>query len=106
MDRVKRGYEIYARDLFELLKNELGLHLTLIKGNGKRKPDEKVVFNLSRDSAVNKAICAVVGRRWKYYIEFVTFAAGLAPILLSRKFDAFYVLEGPIYKFLAKWRRL
>jgi 1,2-diacylglycerol 3-alpha-glucosyltransferase len=106
MDRVKRGYEIYARDLFELLKNEPGFDLTLIKGNGKRKADEKVVFNLSRDSAANRAICAVIGRQWKYYIEFVTFALGMLPLLLFSRFDAFYALEGPIYKFLSKWRRL
>src|SRR5205085_9386168 len=38
------------------------------------------------------------------YIEFATFAFGLVPLLLRRGFDAFYVIEGPLYKFLHRWR--
>jgi glycosyltransferase involved in cell wall biosynthesis len=51
-------------------------------------------------------LCRVVGSRWKYYIEYVSFAIGLLPLLLSKSFAAFYVMETPIYKFLSRWRGL
>jgi glycosyltransferase involved in cell wall biosynthesis len=104
MDRVRRGFEIHARDLFELLRNDTELELILLKGSGVGRIDEKVVFNLHRDSAANRLLCRVVGSRWKYYIEYVSFAVGLLPLLLSRSFDAFYVMEAPLYKFLSRWR--
>jgi glycosyltransferase involved in cell wall biosynthesis len=106
MDKVKRGFEIHARDLFELLRDDSQLELTLLKGTGIRRIDEKVVFNLHRDSIANRAMCRVVGSRWKYYIEYVSFAIGLLPLLVSKSFDAFYVMEAPIYKFLSRWRAL
>jgi hypothetical protein len=106
MDRVKRGFEIHARDLFELLRNDAELELTLLKGSGVRRADEKVVFNLPRDSVANRLLCRVVGSRWKYYIEYASFAIGLLPLLVSRSFDAFYVMEAPLYKFLSRWREL
>jgi 1,2-diacylglycerol 3-alpha-glucosyltransferase len=106
MDRVKRGFEIHARDLFELLRDDPQLELLLLKGNGVRRADEKVVFNLHRDSIVNRLLCRVVGSRWKYYIEYVSFAFGLLPLLVFRSIEAFYVMEGPVYKFLSRWRRL
>jgi 1,2-diacylglycerol 3-alpha-glucosyltransferase len=104
MDRVKRGYEIHARDLFDLLRDDPEIELTLLKGNGPRQAGEKVVFNLHRDGFVNRLLCRVVGMRWKYYIEYVSFALGLLPMLLFRSFDAFYVMEAPLYKFLSRWR--
>ena len=104
MDKVKRGFEIHARDLFELLRNDPQLELILLKGSGVRRVDEKVVFNLHRDSMANRLLCRVVGARWKYYIEYVSFAIGLLPLLVSRSFDAFYVMEAPLYKFLSRWR--
>ena len=104
MDKVKRGFEIHARDLFELLRNDPRLELTLLKGSGVRRSDEKVVLNLHRDSPANRLLCRIVGARWRYYIEYVSFAAGLLPLLLSRSFDAFYVMEAPLYKFLGRWR--
>jgi glycosyltransferase involved in cell wall biosynthesis len=105
MDKVKRGYEIYARDLFGLLQDVPDFSVTLIKGSGKREPDEKVIFNLQRDSLANRVLCRFVGWQWKYYIEFATFACGLVPLLLFGGFNVFYVLEGPLYKFLNRWRR-
>lgn len=106
MDKVKRGFEIHARDLFELMQGDSALELTLLKGNGARHENETVVFNLHRDGFMNRMMCHVVGSRWKYYIEYVSFALGLLPILLSRTFDAFYVMEAPLYKFLSRWRHL
>ena len=105
MDKVKRGYEIHARDLFDLLNGDPEIELKLLKGNGPRRAGEKVVFNLHRDGVVNRMLCRVVGTRWKYYIEYVSFAVGLIPLLLFRSFDAFYVMEAPLYKFLSRWRQ-
>lgn len=106
MDRVKRGFEIHARDLFELLRDDPQLELTLLKGNGVRRADEKVVFNLHRDSIPNRLLCRFVGSRWKYYIEYVSFALGLLPLLIFRTVEALYVMEAPVYKFLSRWRGL
>lgn len=104
-DRVKRGFETYVRDLFELLRGEPEFEVTLLKGSGDRRPGERVVFNWHRDSVPTRLLCRVVGRCWRYYIEFATFAAGLLPTLLRDRFDVFYVLEAPLYKFLFRWRR-
>lgn len=106
MDKVKRGFEIHARDLFELLRNDPQLELTLLKGTGARHADEKIVFNLHRDSIANRILCRAAGSHKKYYIEYVSFALGLLPLLVSEAFDAFYVMEAPIYKFLSRWRAL
>ncbi len=104
MDKVKRGYEVYARDLFELLRKEPDFRLTLLKGNGLPRGNEKVIFNLHRDGFLNRLLCRFFGVQWRYYIEYVSFAFGLLPLLLFKRFDAFYVLEAPLYKFLSRWR--
>jgi glycosyltransferase involved in cell wall biosynthesis len=106
MDKVKRGFEIHARDLFELLRNDPQIELVLLKGSGARRTDEKVVFSLHRDSSLNRLLCRFVGDRWKYYIEYASFALGMLPLLATKSFDAFYVMEGPLYKFLSRWRGL
>jgi glycosyltransferase involved in cell wall biosynthesis len=106
MDAVKRGFETHARDLFELLRGDAELELTLLKGSGLRCSDETVVFNLPRESLPNRFLCRFVGNNRKYQIEFFSFALGLLPVLIFRRFDALYVLEGTLYTFLNHWRRL
>lgn len=106
MDNVKRGFETHARDLFELLSGDPQIDLTLLKGNGVRRRKERVVFNLPRDSAANRLLCRLVGAHRRYQIEWLSFALGLLPWLLLERFDAFYVLEGWMYKFLSRWRRM
>ena len=104
MDNVKRGFETHARDLFDLLREDNDLDVRLLKGSGARGVHEIVVPCLPRDSIANRLLCRIVGNRRRYQIEFISFACGLLPILLFRRFDAFYVLEGWIYKFLSRWR--
>jgi glycosyltransferase involved in cell wall biosynthesis len=106
MDKVKRGFEAHARDLFELLRYDDRLDLTLIKGSGVRRPREKVIFNFHRQSAANGLLCRVVGESRRWYIEFVSFAVGLLPLLFLKRFDAFYVSEGALYRFLRWWRHV
>lgn len=105
MDRVKRGYEVYGRELFELLKDASDFDLFLLKGSGPKQDNERIVFNLHRDSLLTRLICKLIGLQWRYYVEFATFASALAPRLALWRCDVFYALEAPIYKFLWRWRR-
>jgi len=106
MDKVKRGFEAHARDLFELLRDDDRLDLTLIKGSGVERPREKVIFNLHRESAANGVLCRFFGESRRWYIEFMSFSIGLLPLLFQKKFDTFYVSEATLYRFLRWWRHV
>jgi 1,2-diacylglycerol 3-alpha-glucosyltransferase len=106
MERVRRGYEVYAKDLFELLKADSVIEVTLIKGGGRRTEREQIIPNLFRDSTVTRLLCGLFGHQRKLFIEFLSFSWMF--ILLGRvhQYDALYVLEASVYKHLHLFRRL
>lgn len=104
LGRVKRGFETLARELFDHLQEDGRLEVHLLKGGGESSPTEQVVPNIYRDSWLNHALCTVLGRRRRYYVEFLSFCMAMGPIILLGRPDVVFTLEEPINKFLVKWR--
>ncbi|MCX8090914.1 MAG: glycosyltransferase family 4 protein [Verrucomicrobiae bacterium] len=105
LDRVRRGFEAYARDLFNLLREVPSFDCWLVKGSGSRGPGEMSVGNIPRNTRLNRLLARVSGKH-PLFVEFVSFDLCLTPLLVTRRFDVAYVLEPPVYKFLGLWRRL
>lgn len=105
LGRVKRGFETLARELFDHLREDGRLDVHLLKGGGQNAPAERTVPNIYRDSSLNHAICAIIGRRRRYWVEFLSFCAALGPIVALGKPDVIFTLEEPVNKFLSKWRQ-
>ncbi len=102
---VQRGFETYARDLFERLRDDGGIDVTLLKGAGERAADERVINCIRRDASLNAALCRVMGDDKRYVIEYGSFCLAMLPHLVASAPDVVYVLEAPVYKFLRAWRR-
>lgn len=99
LGRVLRGHEIFARELFELLRGEVDL--TLFKGGGEPADDERVIANVPRTAACLADVHVAVSPKWqaaaqeqeRLRIEHETFAyAALGP-LLEGGYDVVHCLE-------------
>ena len=99
LGRVLRGHEIFARELFELLRGDV--EITLFKGGGEPAPAEVVVANVPRTAACLADVHVAVSPKWqaaaqeqeRLRIEHETFAwAALGP-LLEGGFDVVHCLE-------------
>jgi 1,2-diacylglycerol 3-alpha-glucosyltransferase len=106
LGKVRRGFETHARDLFDRLRSDGQLDVTLLKGGGSFARGEVVIPNFHRDSWINRAICSVAGVSKRFYIEYLSFCATLGPLVRLGNPDVIYTLEAPIYKFLLTWRKL
>lgn len=85
---IQRGHEVFARDLFELLRD--AVDITLFKGGGMPAPGEIVIDNVSRNSPLVKDVHVATSPKWvaaiqeseRLRLEAETFAyAALKPLL-------------------------
>lgn len=99
LGRVLRGHEIFARELFELLRGEVDI--TLFKGGGEAAPHEIVIPNVPRTAPSLADVHVAVSPKWqaaaqeseRLRIEHETFAyAALGPLLEGR-YDVVHCLE-------------
>lgn len=104
--RVNRGFETLARELFDHLHNDLTLDVRLFKGGGPSTKVERRIPNIHRGSLMNRAICAIIGKHRRFWLEYLSFCAVLAAFVIIDRPAVIYVLEAPIYKFLLRWRKL
>jgi 1,2-diacylglycerol 3-alpha-glucosyltransferase len=104
LDHAHRGFESFARECFDALRGEEGLHLELVKGSGPDAPDERSVPTLRRDAAAARALGAIA-RRPAFVAEHVAFSASLAPLIARRRPDVVYFSEWHVGRALALWRR-
>lgn len=99
LGNVVRGHEIFARDLFDLLQDDI--EITLFKGGGAATPREVVIPNIPRDAAVLDQVHVAVSPRWasavqeqeRSRIEHETFAYAALRPLLEGGFDVIHCLE-------------
>lgn len=103
--RVRRGYETYARDLFDRLREDGRVDATLLKGGGATAPGERVVACIHRDMKLNHALRAMLPWHKKYAVEYGSFCLSMLPLLVASPPDVVYAIEVPVYKFLRAWRR-
>jgi glycosyltransferase involved in cell wall biosynthesis len=104
LDHVRRGFETFARECFEALRDRDDLRIELVKGSGERAPQERVVPLLRRDTAAARALARTRSLP-PFAAEHVTFAAALVPTLVRRRPDVVYFSEWHLGRALGAWRR-
>lgn len=82
---IKRGYETFAEDLFTHLESEIDV--TLFKGGGAARENEKVLPNIKRNSILLGGKRSPISWEKRYSIEQCTFSVPLAYELFKDKYD-------------------
>lgn len=112
LGNVRRGHEVFARSLFDMLRDDLDI--TLFKGGGEMMANEVVVPHIPRSSALLKDMHLTVSPKWlagateveSMRIEGESFAWGVLPHLLAGNFDVIHCLEQEVSNTLYDMRHL
>ncbi|OOG51169.1 glycosyltransferase family 4 protein [Polaromonas sp. C04] len=112
LGNVYRGHEVFARDLFSLLRD--AVDITLFKGGGISAPQEQVVDNLPRNAPFLDHIHVSASPKWqasakeseRIRIEGVTFAYAALKPLLEGEFDVIHCLERDVCDVIYDHRHL
>jgi len=105
LDHARRGYETFARECFEALRDDPRLDLELVKGSGARGYRERALFTLRRDGALAQAMGRAFGFR-PFRLEALAFAFAMYPLLVRRRPELVYLSEWDTAVGLAKLRSL
>lgn len=105
LDHARRGYESFARESFEALRDATGLRLELVKGSGPRLPSERKVPTLRRDRPFTRVIARST-RVPSFRVEARAFGYALAPLLVTSRPDVVYVSEWDTARALSQLRRV
>ena len=104
LEHAHRGFESFARECFDTLRDDPRLDLQLVKGSGPTGDRERSVPSLKRDARFARAL----GRAWRrnpLCVEQLAFAFSLQPEILRRRPDVVYLSEWYTGKGLAALRR-
>lgn len=104
LDHARRGFESFARECFEALRDQPGLRLELLKGSGPTGPAEARAPLLRRDRLPARVLARAL-RTHPFRVEHTAFALGLLPLLARRRPDLVYLSEWDTAKALALARR-
>lgn len=112
LGHVDRGHEIFARDLFEMLKG--AVDITLLKGGGANMVGERVVDNIPRNSILLAHIKLPVSPKWmsaaqeeeRLRVETETFAYASLKPLLDGAYDVIHCLEQEVCNIVYAHRHL
>jgi 1,2-diacylglycerol 3-alpha-glucosyltransferase len=96
---IRRGHEVFARDLFDLLKHDLDI--SLFKGGGEATERELVAPNIPRNSKALAGVHALASPKWmaaaqeqeRLRAEGESFTWGALPALLAGGYDIVHTLE-------------
>ena len=107
LDHARRGFESFAREAFEALRDEPLLDLELVKASGPDGDRERSVWTLRR----NQRLARALGRVWGQphdgsHVEQLAFALSLQPYILRRKPQVVYLSEWYTAKALSALRRI
>jgi len=104
LEHTHRGFESFARECFEVLRDEPLLDLELVKASGPDGDRERAVRALKRDDGLARAL----GRLWHgaLQVEQLAFAVSLQREILCRRPDVVYFSEWYTGKGLAALRNL
>jgi glycosyltransferase involved in cell wall biosynthesis len=109
---INRGHEVFARDLFTLLRNDI--EISLFKGGGENCSNEIVVDNIQRNSILLDEMKLSVSPNWesairdeeRMRIEGLTFAYASLKFLLQGDFDIIHCLEQEVCNVIYENRHL
>ena len=102
LDHARRGFESFARGCFDALRGDPALDFELVKGSGPRRPHERSVPTLRRDTAAARLLGRAT-RRPDFVAEHLTFSLSLVPLLQARRPDVVYFSEWHVGRALALW---
>jgi glycosyltransferase involved in cell wall biosynthesis len=91
LEHAHRGYESFARECFDRLRDDPLLDMWLVKGSGPSGDRERSVPSLKRDGAVVQALSRVRGT--PIHVEQLAFGFSLQPEILRLKPDVIYFSE-------------
>jgi glycosyltransferase involved in cell wall biosynthesis len=110
LGNVRRGYESFTQECFDILSQEPELDVTLFKGGGETSEKEIALWNLPRNTKVSNILGEIteklIGRGEGYFIEQVTFFLSLVPHIQSKKPDVIFFSDENLGNLLWYWRRL
>ena len=92
LEHANRGYESFARECFDTLRDHPLLDMQLIKGSGPARDRERSVPSLKRDGAVVRGLVRVT-KRSELVLEQLAFGLSLQPEILRTKPDVIYFSE-------------
>lgn len=104
LEHANRGYESFARECFERLKDDPRLDMWLVKGSGRDGDRERSVASIKRDDRIAAALARIRGDALK--VEQAAFGFSLVPEIVRRKPDVIYFSEWYTGVVLNKLRRL
>jgi 1,2-diacylglycerol 3-alpha-glucosyltransferase len=104
LEHARRGFETFARECFEALRERDDLRIELVKATGARAPGETVVRVPTRRSRVAQGLAS---RRAvnPFVVEHLAFGAALIPLLARRRPDVVYFSEWHVGRVLGAWRQ-
>lgn len=109
---INRGHEVFAREIFNLLKDQVDI--TLFKGGGANDNNEIVVDNIGRNSELLSEMKLSVSPKWesavreeeRMRVEGLTFAYSALKHLLADDFDVIHCLEQEVCNVIYENRHL
>jgi glycosyltransferase involved in cell wall biosynthesis len=105
LDHARRGFESFARECFQALREDGEIQLELVKGSGPPGPAEHSVPVLRRDRPPARALGRLLGAR-PFRVEALSFAFALQPLLRRHQPDVVYMSEWDTARGLAAMRHL
>src|SRR3954447_10293264 len=105
LEHTHRGFESFARECFDELRDDPRLDIQLVKGSGASGDRERAVPSIKRDGAVAKAL-GRAARRDPMHFEQAGFALSLQPLILRWRPDVVYFSEWYTGAVLNRLRRV
>lgn len=112
LGNINRGHEVFARDLFTLLRDDVDI--TLFKGGGTSLPQEWVIDHVPRNAKYLDEMHLPVAPKWqsaaqeveRMRVEGETFAYASLKPLLEGDFDVIHCLEQEVCNVIYGFRHL
>jgi glycosyltransferase involved in cell wall biosynthesis len=112
LGNVRRGHEVFAQNLFELLRDSVDM--TLFKGGGEPAANERVIDNVRRNSPSLAHVHVAASAKWvesireqeRIRVECETFAYASLKPLLEGRFDIIHCLEEEVCNVIYSQRHL
>jgi glycosyltransferase involved in cell wall biosynthesis len=101
---INRGIETFARECFDGLKNLEELDITLFKGAGEEKPNEKVLWNISRESNLANFLGKTIKRNG-YVVEQLSSFLPFVQAIREGKPDLIFYSDSNLGFQLYRWRQ-
>jgi glycosyltransferase involved in cell wall biosynthesis len=105
LGRVNRGYESFARECYDALKDSDEFQLYLLKGGGQRRAHEIVLPNFHRNSKMASWLGKLL-KEESYLIEQFTFCISLLPLIFRKRPAVIYYSDFILGTYLWHLRRI